>query len=62
VSVDGTDTASVEAVKAPPVPGVQKPPRRVGKRSPVDDQSRRGHHCGSKRDERYDSTGLLTDK
>ncbi len=32
VSVDGTDTASVEAVKAPPVPGVQKPPRRVGKR------------------------------
>jgi hypothetical protein len=31
VSVDGTDTASVEAVKAPPVPGVQKPTRRVGK-------------------------------
>jgi hypothetical protein len=25
-------TASVEAVEAPPVPGVQKPPRRVGKR------------------------------
>jgi hypothetical protein len=32
VSVDETGTASVEAVKAPPVPGVQKPPRRVGKR------------------------------
>ncbi len=27
-----TGTASVEAVKAPLVPGVQKPPRRVGKR------------------------------
>jgi hypothetical protein len=25
-------TASVEAVKPPPVPGVQKPPRQVGKR------------------------------
>jgi hypothetical protein len=32
VHVDETGTASVEAVKAPPVPGVQKPPRRVGKR------------------------------
>jgi hypothetical protein len=29
--VDGTGTASVEAVKAPLVPGVQKPPSRVGK-------------------------------
>jgi hypothetical protein len=25
-------------------------------------QPDRGHHCGSKRDKRYDSTGLLTDK
>ncbi len=25
-------TAAVEAVKAPPVPGMQKPPHRVGKR------------------------------
>jgi hypothetical protein len=32
VPVDGTGTAFVEAVKAPLVPGVQKPPRRVGKR------------------------------
>jgi hypothetical protein len=32
VPVDGTGTASVEAVKALPVPGVQKPPCRVGKR------------------------------
>jgi hypothetical protein len=32
VPIDGTGTASVEAVKAPLVPGVQKPPRRVGKR------------------------------
>jgi hypothetical protein len=31
VPVDGTGTASVEAVKAPPVPGVQKSPHRVGK-------------------------------
>jgi hypothetical protein len=30
--LDGTGTASVEAVKTPPVPGMQKPPRRVGKR------------------------------
>ncbi len=30
--VDGTGTASVEAVKALPVLGVHKPPRRVGKR------------------------------
>ncbi len=32
VSVDETGTAFVEAVKAPPVPGLQKPPRQVGKR------------------------------
>jgi hypothetical protein len=32
VPVDGTGTASVAPVKAPPVPGVQKPPRQVGKR------------------------------
>jgi hypothetical protein len=32
VPVDGTGTASVAPVKAPLVPGVQKPPRRVGKR------------------------------
>jgi sensor domain CHASE-containing protein len=32
VPVDGTGTASVAPVKAPPVPGVQKPPRLVGKR------------------------------
>jgi hypothetical protein len=32
VPVDGKGTASVETVKAPPVPGVQKPPCRVGKR------------------------------
>ncbi len=32
VPVDGTGTASVAPVKAPPVPGVQKPPHRVGKR------------------------------
>ncbi len=29
--VDGAGIMSVEAVKAPPVPGVQKPPCRVGK-------------------------------
>jgi hypothetical protein len=32
VPIDGTGTASVAPVMAPPVPGVQKPPRRVGKR------------------------------
>ncbi len=32
VPVDGTGTASVAPVMAPPVPGVQKPPCRVGKR------------------------------
>jgi hypothetical protein len=32
VPVDGTGTASVAPVMAPPVPDVQKPPRRVGKR------------------------------
>jgi hypothetical protein len=32
VLVDGTGTASVAPVRALPVPGVQKPPRRVGKR------------------------------
>jgi hypothetical protein len=32
VTVDETGTASVKAVKALPVPGVQKPPRQVGKR------------------------------
>jgi hypothetical protein len=32
VPVDGMGTASVEAVKVPPVQGVQKPPRWVGKR------------------------------
>ncbi len=31
VPVDGTGTGSVEAVKALPVPGMQKPPRWVGK-------------------------------
>ncbi len=31
VPVDGTGTASVETVKTPPVPDVQKPPRRIGK-------------------------------
>ncbi len=31
VPVDGTGTASVAPVKAPLVPGMQKPPRRVGK-------------------------------
>ncbi len=31
VPVDGMGTASVAPVKAPPVLGVQKPPRRVGK-------------------------------
>jgi hypothetical protein len=25
-------------------------------------QPDRGHHCGSKRNKRYDSTGLLSDK
>jgi hypothetical protein len=29
---------------------------------PVEVQPDRGHHCGSKRDERYDSTGLLSDR
>jgi hypothetical protein len=32
VPVDGTGTMSVEAVKTPAGPGIQKPPRRVGKR------------------------------
>ncbi len=32
VPVDGTGTVSVAPVMAPPVPGVQKPPRQVGKR------------------------------
>jgi hypothetical protein len=32
VPVDGTGTASVAPVMAPPAPGVQKPPRQVGKR------------------------------
>ncbi len=32
VPIDGTGTASVAPVMAPPVPGVQKPPHRVGKR------------------------------
>ncbi len=32
VLVDGTGTVSVAPVMALPVPGVQKPPRRVGKR------------------------------
>jgi hypothetical protein len=32
VPVDGMGTVSVAPVKAPPVPGMQKPPRRVGKR------------------------------
>ncbi len=32
VPIDGTGTTSVAPVKAPPVPGVQKPPYRVGKR------------------------------
>ncbi len=32
VPVDGTVTASVDSVMAPPVPGMQKLPRRVGKR------------------------------
>jgi hypothetical protein len=32
VPVDRTGTASVAPVMAPPVPGVQKPPRQVGKR------------------------------
>ncbi len=31
VLVDGTGTASVAAVMAPPVPGMQKSPRRIGK-------------------------------
>jgi hypothetical protein len=31
VPVDGTGTASVEPVMALPVPGVQKPPHRIGK-------------------------------
>jgi hypothetical protein len=31
VPVDGTGTTSVEAAKALPVPGVQKPPLQVGK-------------------------------
>jgi hypothetical protein len=32
VPIDKMGTLSVEAVNAPPVPGMQKPPRRVGKR------------------------------
>jgi hypothetical protein len=32
VPVDGTGTTSVAPVMVSPVPGVQKPPRRVGKR------------------------------
>ncbi len=32
VPVDGTGTASVAPVMALPVPGMQKPPRRIGKR------------------------------
>ncbi len=32
VPADGTGTASVETVKVPLVPGMQKPPRWVGKR------------------------------
>ncbi len=32
VPVDGTGTASVEAVKAPPVSGVQKPPHSLGRK------------------------------
>jgi hypothetical protein len=32
VPIDGTGTASVAPMMAPPVPGVQKPPRWVGKR------------------------------
>jgi hypothetical protein len=31
VPFDGTGTASGDPVMAPPVPGMQKPPRRVGK-------------------------------
>jgi hypothetical protein len=31
VPVDGTGTESVAPAMAPPVPGVQKPPRQVGK-------------------------------
>jgi hypothetical protein len=30
VPVDGTGTASVAPVRAPPAPGMQKPPRQVG--------------------------------
>ncbi len=32
VPLDGTGTVSVAPVMAPPIPGVQKPPRQVGKR------------------------------
>jgi hypothetical protein len=32
VPVNGTGTESVAPVMAPPVPGMQKPPHRVGKR------------------------------
>ncbi len=32
VSTDTADSAAVETLMAPPVPGVQKPPRWVGKR------------------------------
>ncbi len=32
MSIDVSSTASLEAVKVPPVPGVQKPPHWVGKR------------------------------
>ncbi len=119
VPIDGTGTASMAPLMAPPVLGVQKPPRQVGKRfrdrlvaepegkvkKPAGLKTRpawlrqdrlgvnpavcrgdagcqvcecgceyttvqctmqrvqpdRGHHCGSKRDnKRYDSTGLLT--
>ncbi len=31
VLIEGTGTTSVETVKALPVPGMQKPPRQVGK-------------------------------
>ncbi len=31
VSADAADSAAVETLMAPPVPGVQKPPRWVGK-------------------------------
>jgi hypothetical protein len=34
VPIDRTGTASVETMKAPPFPGMQNLPRRVGKRFP----------------------------